>query len=199
MSKLKVVDLAVLNMQPASFEMKAGECVCLSGPSGEGKSQLLRAMADLIPHQGEVWLNDHACQSIPPAKWRSKVALLMAESQWWEAHVGEHFSQADMKLFNELGFNKDVLNWEIKRCSSGEKQRLALLRLLQQKSEVLLLDEPTASLDPASVERVENLLASYRQKHSATIIWVTHDPLQIQRVGQRHFELSKGIINEVTL
>ena len=199
MSKLKVVDLAVLNMQPASFEMKSGECVCLSGPSGEGKSQLLRAMADLIPHQGEVWLNDQPCQSMAPSKWRRKVGLLMAESQWWAVHVGEHFHNVDMELFNELGFNKDVLNWEIKRCSSGEKQRLALLRLLQHKPEALLLDEPTASLDPASVERLENLLAVYQQEHSANVIWVTHDPLQIKRVGQRHFELSKGIINEVTL
>ena len=74
---------------------------------------------------------------------------------------------------------------------------LALIRLLVNQPRVLLLDEPTANLDPASVERVEALLMRYRQQTGAAVLWVSHDPAQIARVATRHLSLQGGRLVEV--
>ncbi len=98
----------------------------------------------------------------------------------------------------QLGFAAQTLEWEVRRCSTGERQRLALLRLLANRPRVLLLDEPTASLDPASVGRMETLLERYRVEYSAAVLWVSHDPAQIRRVASQHFELQDGNLQECT-
>ena len=77
---------------PLSFGVDAGECVCISGPSGTGKSQLLRAIADLDPHDGEVRLDGEAAGSIKPHRWRNRVGLLPPESHWWLPTPGGHFA-----------------------------------------------------------------------------------------------------------
>ncbi len=189
MAILKVIKLAVLNIPPVSFTLQAGECVGLSGPSGEGKSLLLRALADLIPHEGRVTLDGEDCNHIHPAQWRRRVGLLLPESHWWSDRVGDHFSSPDMDKLMALGFDESVFDWQVSRCSSGEKQRLALLRLLENQPQVLLLDEPTASLDPESVERVESLIKTYRERNASPVLWVSHDAGQLARVADRQLRL----------
>ncbi len=189
MSTLTVKDLAVLDIQPASFTLHAGECVGLSGPSGEGKSLLLRAIADLIPHSGTVTLDGEDCNDINPAQWRRRVGLLLPESHWWSDRVGDHFPVREMDKVTALGFDETVFDWQVSRCSSGEKQRLALLRLLANQPQVLLLDEPTASLDPKSVERLEFLIKTYREQMACPVLWVSHDPAQLARVADRQLRL----------
>lgn len=147
-------------------------------------------MADLEAHSGQVALGDVRCDSIKAHLWRRRVGMLPAESQWWYGTVGEHFKTTEGEWFTELGFDKDVANWEVARCSTGEKQRLALLRLLCMRPQALLLDEPTASLDRDSVQRAEAIIRAYRKEHEAPVIWVSHDPEQIRRVADRHFELA---------
>jgi len=189
MSTLNVIELAVLDIQPVSFSLHPGECVGLSGPSGEGKSLLLRAIADLIPHGGTVRLDDEDCNTIPPAQWRRRVGLLLPESHWWSDRIGDHFPVREMDRVAALGFDERVFDWQVSRCSSGEKQRLALLRLLANQPQVLLLDEPTASLDPESVARVETLIADYRQQSACPVLWVSHDAAQLARLADRQLRL----------
>ena len=189
MSTLSINQLAVLDIQPVSFTLQAGECVGLSGPSGEGKSLLLRAIADLIPHSGTVKLDDEDCNTIPPAQWRRRVGLLLPESHWWSDRIGDHFPVREMDRVAALGFDERVFDWQVSRCSSGEKQRLALLRLLANQPQVLLLDEPTASLDPESVARVETLIADYRQQSACPVLWVSHDAAQLARLADRQLRL----------
>ncbi len=196
MSSLIINELALLDIQPVSFTLQAGECVGLSGPSGEGKSLLLRAMADLIPHRGKVHLDGEDCDHINPAEWRRRVGLLLPESHWWSDRVGDHFSRPDRDMVGVLGFDEAVFDWQISRCSSGEKQRLALLRLLANQPQVLLLDEPTASLDPSSVGRVEALIEKYRHEHQAPVLWVSHDPAQLGRVASRQLRLEDKQLQE---
>lgn len=175
-----------------ALELAAGECVCLSGPSGAGKSLLLRAIADLDPHEGEVWLDGREAREFVPNDWRRQVGLLPAESQWWHERVGAHFSAVDAAQWQALGFAPETGDWQVARCSTGERQRLALLRLLANRPRVLLLDEPTASLDPASVGRVEALVAAYRTEQQAAVLWVSHDPAQIERVATRRLHIVAG-------
>ncbi len=195
LSHLRLIGLAVPNIQPVDLAIDPGECVCISGRSGVGKTQLLRAIADLDSHKGEVLLDDIACSSVRGSAWRRRVGLLPAESRWWRDRVGEHFERVDREQLRALGFQRDVLDHAVAHLSTGERQRLALLRLLCQRPAVLLLDEPTASLDAKSVRRVEQLIATYRQEHRAPVLWVTHDPEQIKRVCRRHYSLNDGVLN----
>lgn len=198
LSTLTVHDLAVLALDPASFSVQAAQCVCLTGPSGAGKSMLLRAIADLIPHRGDVRLDELDCSQMKPSQWRRQVGYLPAESHWWSERVGDHFAAADPDEFRRLGFEPQVLDWQVSRLSTGEKQRLALLRLLANQPHALLLDEPTASLDAANVGNAELMIREYRHLHQAPVIWVSHDMAQIGRVADRILRLEVGVVQEVT-
>jgi ABC-type iron transport system FetAB ATPase subunit len=180
-SGFKIVDLGVHTLQHIHLTLTPGQCVGLTGASGSGKSLFLRALTDLDPHAGGMFLDGVDADHIQAPQWRRQVGLLPAESAWWHDAVGPHFDHVFQPWLNELGFDAGVMDWQISRLSSGERQRLALLRLLTQKPRVLLLDEPTANLDRQNIERVESLLSRYRQRHSVMVIWVSHDPEQLQR------------------
>ena len=194
-------------LAPIDLEIDAGELVFISGPSGAGKSLLLRAIADLDPSQGEVLLDARPRTAIPAPEWRRRVGLLPAESGWWADHVGAHFATAPaavvaattinvdrrqdepaspdlFDLLARLGFQPEVLDWEVQRLSTGERQRLALARLLINGPEVLLLDEATANLDPSNRAQAEQLIDDYRRQRRAAVLWASHDPEQRRRLAQ---------------
>ena len=177
---------------PVSFSLAPGQCLGISGASGSGKTLLLRLLADLDPHTGTMSLDGDDYLSMPAPAWRTKVAYLPAESQWWEARVGEHFDAPDLDRFKALGFDEQVMNWEISRLSSGERQRLALLRLLQNRPSVLLLDEPTANLDAISARKVEQLLVELKQSGDVAMVWVSHDASQLGRIAERVMTMERG-------
>ena len=153
---------------------------------------MLRAIADLDPRHGKVFLDDVECNEMYPGQWRRNVGLLPAESQWWYETVREHFTDMDTALLSALGFDEDVLDYQVARLSTGERQRLALIRLLCNRPQALLLDEPTASLDPGNINRVERLIKDYSSKSHSPVLWVSHDPEQIERVSDRYFQMVEG-------
>ncbi len=174
------------------FSVPAGSCMGITGPSGIGKSVLLKALADMIPHKGKIFLGDVESQTISAPQWRRRVALLPADSQWWCETVGEHFQYFDNTLFSSLGFQEEVLDWQINHLSSGEKQRLACIRVLLNKPEALLLDEPTANLDKVNREKLELLIADYQAKHQVPVLWISHDNKQLARVSQYLLTMNTG-------
>lgn len=188
---LLVRDLDCGSIRGASFGLAAGECLGLIGPSGAGKTRLLRAIADLDPHHGHAWLAGVARSEVPGHRWRRQVAYLPAESGWWADTVGEHLPDSGAQALVDFGLAPEVLQWPVSRLSSGERQRLALLRLLAVEPRVLLLDEPTANLDPESAERVEALLAAQRRQGRA-LLWVSHDEAQLRRVSDRALRVADG-------
>lgn len=196
MSQIRLRRLQTPLLGPIDLDVGAGECVCLSGPSGSGKSLLLRAASDLDPHDGEAYLDDVACSEFPATDWRRRVALLAADSYWWRPTVGEHFPAGCDPDLSALGFLPETLGWSVERLSTGERQRLALLRLLCNQPQALLLDEPTANLDAESTLRVEQLIRDYRRRHRAAVLWVSHDAAQIRRVADRVLHLERGVIHE---
>ncbi|MEN8175090.1 MAG: ATP-binding cassette domain-containing protein [Pseudomonadota bacterium] len=196
MARLRLRALKTRLVGPVDLALEAGDILTLTGPSGSGKTRLLRAIADLDPHEGEAWLDDAACHAMDPPLWRAQVAYLPAESAWWGERVSEHFGQPGALKLETLGLGPETLDWPVTRLSSGERQRLAVLRLLAIRPKVLLLDEPTANLDPDNTRAVETLILDYARETGATLVWVSHDPDQRRRLDGRHQVMSAGQLQE---
>ena len=190
-------NLQRLQVGPIDLTVEPGICVAIMGPSGAGKSVLLRMLADLDPHLGTVMLDGIDCASIAAPLWRRRVTYVAANAGWWMPDVAGHFREdSDMStLLPSVGLPAEARAWPIARLSTGERQRLALLRALGPDTRVLLLDEPTSGLDSHSVLRVEALLAE-RMRAGLSIVWVTHDPTQAARVGTRRMNLRDGRLLE---
>ncbi len=194
MSRLDVEGLRFLDKGPIDLTVESGECVALMGASGAGKTLLLRAIADLDLHDGVACLDGREAESMPAPEWRRIVGLLPPESGWWADDVGAHFpsSFAGAADLGALGLDLEVMHYRVARLSTGERQRLALLRLLANHPRALLLDEPTAGLDADNAERVERRVALYQQESEAAVVWVSHDRAQARRIASRAFELEGG-------
>jgi ABC-type iron transport system FetAB ATPase subunit len=149
-----------------------------------------------MEHEGRVLLDGVPAESFPAPAWRSKVTMIPAESAWWYGLVGDHFPD-DMNrdeaevLLAKVGFELDVFNWQTNRLSTGEKQRLALLRGLCNRPQVLLLDEPCSALDSNHTLLVEEFILGYQKEYGTAILWVSHDPDQLQRVASWVFVMEK--------
>lgn len=170
----------------ASFQLADGECLALQGPSGVGKTLLLRAIADLDPNEGSIELDGRPRESMPAPIWRKQVTYVAAEPGWWADTVQEHFVAwgPAVALAQRLGLPSSCATWPIQRLSTGEKQRLGLMRALLLHSRVLLLDEPTSALDAASTASVEAIIAE-RLSRGTSVIWSTHNNAQARRIGSR--------------
>lgn len=208
MAALRLERLHPRLLAPVDLTIAAGGLVFVSGTSGAGKSLLLRAVADLDPNDGDAFVGELSRSTLSAPEWRQRVGLLPAESGWWGETVGTHFPGSGQQtggdaansehhwdtidLLRQLGFDADVLGWTVSRLSTGERQRLALARLLANLPEALLLDEATANLDPSSRERVEAAVDDYRQRHAAAVLWVSHDPEQRARLSDRSLVIQDG-------
>ena len=192
MATLRISGLRRIGLQAVDLEIPAASTLCLHGPSGSGKTLLLRAIADLDPNQGEVFLDNVARSSLPAHQWRRRVMYLPPESYWWDERVEPHCAHWPDNLLSALGFDRSVRQWEVQRLSSGERQRLSLVRMLAREPRALLLDEPTANLDPQNVLAVEQLIADYQRRWDAPIIWVSHDRAQRARVGTQQRRIEQG-------
>jgi ABC-type iron transport system FetAB ATPase subunit len=202
MAALRLDGIRPRGLAPVVLEVPAGGLVFVSGPSGSGKSLLLRAVADLDPHEGEAWLDGMARSALSAPEWRRRVGLLPAESHWWADEVSAHFptdpgtARALLPLLERLGFGAEALGWSVGRLSTGERQRLALARLLANRPEALLLDEATANLDPANQARVEAIVTDYRMANAAAVLWVSHDPEQRRRLGGPRLVIRDGRLED---
>ncbi len=191
--RLRIANMRSRLAGPFDLDLAAGECIAITGASGSGKSLFLRQIADLDPGEGEVFLDGTARSATPAPGWRKQVAYVAAESGWWLDMVAPHFPDlpAARAMAPALGLKPELFGGHVLRLSTGEKQRLALLRTLLPNPPVLLLDEPTGALDEASQAMVETILAA-RLAAGRSILLVTHDPGQALRLGQRHFAMVAG-------
>lgn len=180
---------------PFDVSVEHGGCVGITGPSGAGKSLFLRMIADLDPNEGEVWLDGKPRSGFTPPAWRRQVVYVPAESGWWADAIAAHFRKDQLDqaqaLAERLGLPAGILGEQVSRLSTGERQRLSLIRALTAASPVLLLDEPTSALDQAGVERIEAILRE-RMADGVAVVLVTHDPVQAMRLADQRFTMAAG-------
>ena len=198
---LVVRALARLDLFRVDLDLGRGERVSVEGASGVGKSQLLRAIADLDPNSGRVRLDGADRTAMSGPAWRGRVVYLASGAGWWSPRVAEHFEGADCRrraadLVPRLGLDEAALDWPVSRLSSGERQRLALVRALVREPRVLLLDEPTANLDEKTTAAVETLLAEIAAAGTAMAV-VTHSPDQATRLVDRRLRLADGRLDAI--
>lgn len=177
-----------------SMEIHAGQIIALHGESGAGKSRLLRSITDLDPNDLQLNVQQKTRDQYSPSAWRRQVQYLPAEPVWWSEHAADMISSDIAPLAENIGLKASLLNKPIDHLSTGERQRCALLRSLSVQPAVLLLDEPTAALDPAATTLVEKLLQDWVRTSERGIIWVSHNPAQRQRIAQQQWRISNGVL-----
>lgn len=205
----------VTALDELSLRVEHGERVALLGANGSGKSTLLRLLAGLyFPVCGRI---SFFGEPLTETRFQNR-AFAMSFRQ----RVGLLFQNPDVQLFNpsvfdELAFGPLQLHWpkdRIRRCvgemldlmgiahlkdrpphrlSGGEKKRVALASVLILDPEILLLDEPTGALDPASQTQIIDLLASWRAS-SKTIVTATHDLDSLESIADRCYLFENGHI-----
>lgn len=203
-------------LQPTDFALHAGERAALTGPSGSGKSVFLRALALLDPLDGgTIQWHGHAVPRAGIPRFRRHVAYLRQRPALLDGTVEDNlrypYSLAVYRkdkfdavrvhaLFASAGRAADFLARPTSELSGGEAQIVALVRVLQLDPEVLLLDEPTASLDPDSAQAVEAMVSAWFASSPTThaTIWVSHDHAQAARVGSRRLTLNAGVLDDRT-
>lgn len=192
---LRVDHLRIEGLPPLSFAVADGECLAVEGPSGSGKTRLLRAIADLDAVEGYIQLDGIAREEVDAPRWRRLVRFVAAEPAWWAdtpraCFPSEFFTSGrHARLAHALGLDPDLVDRSTALLSTGERQRLALMRALADEPSVMLLDEPTASLDPASAALVEERIR-YLTLSGRSVILVSHDSSLIKRLAHARLQLA---------
>ncbi|MBL26705.1 MAG: ATP-binding protein [Rhodospirillaceae bacterium] len=193
MALLSVRGLRTDLIGPIDLDVDRGDCVLVSGPSGSGKTLFLRAIADLDPNQGTVTLSERSRERYTGPAWRRDVTYVAAEPGWWTDRAGDHFDDPGTARtwLPRLGLGDDALDKAVSVLSTGERLRLAILRAAVQQPSVLLLDEPTAALDPAATGMVADLLRAALAEGLALIV-VSHQEDAVARLARRRLALRQG-------
>ncbi len=188
--RLRIAALRSPLAGPFDLSVNAGDCVAITGASGSGKSLFLRMLADLDPNTGEVFLDGAPRSGMPAPDWRRQVVYNPAEPGWWDESVAPHFSDlpAARAMAPLLGLDLALFGGPVLRLSSGERQRLGLIRALCLRPKALLLDEPTGALDADNTLLVEGLLRAQRAA-GVSILLVTHSEDQAARFASRHLRM----------
>ncbi|MDB6222652.1 ABC transporter ATP-binding protein [Lactobacillus amylovorus] len=202
-------DAQVVALKDINFKADKGEVVLIMGPSGAGKSTFLTIAGSLQkPTSGEVLINDEDISDFS-AKKRNELRLnkigfvLQAYNLVPFLTVNEQFTLVDkvkkqnnisreelQDLLKQLGIT-DLVKKYPSELSGGQQQRAAIARALYANPEILLADEPTASLDTKNVEEVGQLFKDLAKKRDKAVMLVTHDP-RLEKYADHICEMMDG-------
>lgn len=193
--------------QGIDFDVFQGDRIAVVGASGTGKSLLLRAISRLDPIQaGRIIFDGQPVERQPMPQYRSQVIYLHQRPALVEGTVEANLQQVYQLAVHRhraydrnrilhylklLGRTEEFLQRSSTVLSGGESQIVAFLRALQLSPRILLLDEPTASLDIETAQRLEALVQTWQSENpDRAYLWTSHDPVQLRRITDRQITLN---------
>ncbi|HSH03642.1 MAG TPA: ATP-binding cassette domain-containing protein [Anaerolineae bacterium] len=191
-----------------TLTIHTGEILALVGPSGAGKSTLLRLLAFLeTATHGQIEYQGTPLHPPIPLHYRHQITMVFQKPQLLRRSVRDNVNlglqlrhQSNparvTTVLDSLGL-LDLANQTATKLSGGEAQRVALARALVLQPQLLLLDEPTANLDPYNIRLIENIVLQANQNWGTTVVIVTHNIFQARRLAHRVGLLLNGRLHEV--
>lgn len=192
-----------------SGEISTGHVTALIGPSGAGKTTLLRLFNGLIsPTQGEIYVKGQEIRQQSPIEVRRRVGIVLQNSPMMKGTVQDNLAlplklrgrelseERAVSTMERVGLNPSLLTQDARELSGGQQQKVSIARTLLNESEILLLDEITSSLDPASLQEIEELIMELNETEKITIVWITHNLQQASRVGGYFWVVADGELRQ---
>ncbi len=186
-------------LRSVTAEVADARVTVLAGPSGSGKTTLLRLCNRLeVPTAGTVRFRGEDLATLDPLSLRRRVGMVFQRPTLFAGTIGENFAvaaSADTATYERhlamVGLPTDWLDRPADDLSGGEAQRACLARTLLTGPEVLLMDEPTSSLDPSATRTLEELAVQVARSGLA-VLWVSHDLSQVRRIADACIVLRDG-------
>lgn len=194
---LIINDLELLNGKKVNLKVHPGEVILIHGPNGVGKSLLLKTLSKLLPKKsGSISLEMKDSSEFRIDLWRSSILYLPSEVSFTEDHSVEEFLSEPFLLDLYKDFKSDFkpkdyvseLHARMNILSSGQRQRLAILRAMSLNATILLLDESFSHLDPSTREEILGLLKEWKNKNKIIFI-VSHFEIETSQIETRIFNL----------
>ena len=189
--------------------VETGSVLVVVGPSGAGKSSFLRLLNRLDePTSGTVRLEGRDYRQIPPQELRRRVGMVTQTAYLFPGTLADNLRFGPLQqatelpattieaLLTEVGL-EGRSGEDVAHLSGGEAQRVSLARAMANTPAVLLLDEPTSSLDPEAKDEVEKLILTVVRRNKLTCVMVSHDSSQAARVADRIMVMNKGRVTKI--
>lgn len=196
-------------LKQISGEFPKGKITTLVGPSGAGKSTLLKLCNGLLsPDEGTITTLGTSLRDWEPVELRTRVSMALQSAPMISGTVEENLTlpyalqgaEVDVdkmkRVIKEVGLDVDYLQRDSRDLSGGQRQKVSIARTLLMEPDILLLDEITSSLDRASRQEIEELIQHLHNTFGTTIIWITHNLEQAQRIGHYTWVMMEGELVE---
>lgn len=182
-------------LQDVSLRVVPGERVALIGANGCGKSTLLRLLHGLLrPSSGALWHDSSLAQAMVfqrPFLMRMSTRNNVALGLWLRGQSWSQSKHLACEALHAVGMSEHA-HRAARQLSGGQQQRLALARAWALQPRVLLLDEPTSSLDPHAKRDVERLIQNFANDSAMTLVFASHNLGQVKRLASRVVYLEQG-------
>jgi len=183
-------------VRDVSFEIDCGETVAITGPNGSGKSVLLKAILGILPHRGTIrWSHPTSIGYVPQRIDADRsVPLTVRNLLEAKARVIGRGKSEIAAVTDRAGLSAAALSAQIGSLSGGQFQRALIAFAILGNPELLLFDEPTASLDEPGEEDIDALLDELRREHGIAVIVVSHDFDFVSRYAKRVLSLDRVVV-----
>lgn len=199
-------------LKNVTFTMHPGEIVALTGESGSGKTTLVKALLQMVDYQGKITIGGKNCADVPLQELRNQVAFSPEHGELFDTTLYENLQYGNLQATENdmlagmygVGFmdtkelDKDTLQRNVGEngsfLSGGQKQKVSVARAILKDAPILILDEPTAALDPDSEAKVLESLCALKEKGKC-ILLITHKPSTLQ-IADKILCIKDGTLTE---